>query len=450
MYGPPPDALQQLAPTGIYGAWQAWLACVVAGLLLAAWAGARRPLLATLGGVVALTTPAAAFVGRYVWGAFPTIDKAGSLLFYRDGVLGRAFEPDDPAVRLIGVHLGHLAPTALLDVFVSDVAAFNLQHLLHLVLAWWLGARLLERLCGRADVALLLAAPFAVNLHQLRDVNWYTVEKTAVFWLPLYALGLVRAEAEGGRWRWLPAAAMAGACAYNLYVAMLCAFVGAFALLLPRATVRRAVLASAVAALPFAAWQAVLMQGAGALGTPDAFRERAALDVVTLWLPKWNRLEAWRALDLPTLGLAAWGAWGAVRPAAPSGAGGAADATATGGRGLDRWLLLVGGAALTLSLGPSGNPVYGVVDAAVPGFWRMAKPETFFHVTLLATCALAARALAARAPRPAALRALAVAMAAGWVLLSRTHPAYPRFTLPVPVELSGAWQRSLPKSGTVR
>ncbi len=99
MYGPPPDALQQLAPTGLYGAWHAWLACVVAGLLLAAWAGPRRPLLAALGGVVALTTPAAAFFGRYVWGAFPTIDKAGSLLFYRDGVLGRAFDPDDPAVR---------------------------------------------------------------------------------------------------------------------------------------------------------------------------------------------------------------------------------------------------------------------------------------------------------------------------------------------------------------
>jgi hypothetical protein len=36
-------------------------------------------------------------------------------------------------------------------------------------------------------------------------------------------------------------------------------------------------------------------------------------------------------------------------------------------------------------------------------------------------------------------------MILGWIVLARTHPAYPRFTLPVDVALSADWQRKLPK-----
>ena len=430
MYGPPPHADQAFAPTGLWSAWPAWWACASIGVALMLIARPKKPLLFALGGTILFTAPAAIFAPTYVWGAFPTIDKAGSLLFYRDGVHWRVLDPTDPAVKLIGVHLGHLWVTAGLDLVLRDFAAFNVQHLLHLVLAWAIAARLIEALCGRRDVAVLFAAPFALNLHQLRDINWYTVEKTAVFWIPAYGWALWAAARHGGRWVWAAAAVLAVACAYNLYIALLCCGIGALALLLPSPALRRAVLASAVAALPFAAYQAGLQRGPGALASPDAFQARAALDVVELWPPKWNRLEAWRALDLVALVAAARGATDLLR----------GRAVGVGGRALEAWLFLVALGFGVLSLGPANNPVYAAINVLVPGFWRMAKPEAFFHVTWLALLIIAARAVTRRGASPRSLRRMGAAMALLFLLAARTHPVWPRFTLPVDVTLAKGWQ----------
>ena len=77
------------------------------------------------------------------------IDKAGSLLFYLDGVHQRMLlhpwlSPGDPAARLIGVHVGHLWITEIFDLVYSPVGAFNAQALLYPALAWY-GAWLLLR-----------------------------------------------------------------------------------------------------------------------------------------------------------------------------------------------------------------------------------------------------------------------------------------------------------------
>lgn len=432
LYGPPPDPRQVLVDTSLLAHPGPWIACIAVGVGLAAWAGPRRVLPFVAGLTVALTAPLAWYLPTYVYGAFPTIDKAGSLLFYLDGVHTRLFHPDDPALRLIGVHVGHLWITAAFDLVLEPFAAFTAQGLLNLVLAWATATWFLHRLCGRRAVALLLAFPFAMNLHQFRDLNWYTIEKTSIFWLPTYGLALLHAGRNpAGREPppprraalLLPAAALFGAFFTNIYLGMLCSLLGAWRFLVGSPRERLAVVISAIAPLPLVAYQWRLMHGAASLATPEQFlTERAVLDVVELFPPRWNRLEGWRAVNLVALGL---GLLGARRPAARS------------------WLALAA-IALVISLGPAHNPLYLLLFEAVPGFWRVAKPETFFHLAWLCLLASAAIELTARHPRDRALMALAALFAGGWVAGVRMHAVFPQFSLPVAVHLADDWQQALP------
>lgn len=417
MYGPPPDPRQELAATEL--GWP-WIACLLVGIAIALRARPRRPFLFIVGMVIALTTPLAWYLPTYVYGAYPTIDKAGSLLFYLDGVQWRFYDAADPAVRLIGVHVGHLWVVALLDVVLQPFAAFNAASALHLVLGWYCAFLLLNELSKDRDVSLLLAAPFGMGLHVFRDINWYTVEKTAVFWLPLYAWALVRGRP------WVAALVFAGTCFYNLYLGILAAGIGALALTTRRPGVAKAVLASALAGLPFIVQQARLLHGDGTLGDPETFlTQRAALDVLELWPPRWNRLELWRALNLVAVALAVLGAR------------------------RDRRLAAVTVLFTVLALGPAGNPLYMALFKAIPGFWRIAKPEAFFEVAWLALLCMAARELARRRPPRRAVAALGALFVVGWALSVRTHPVYPRFSRYVPMELSDQWRRAPPKTGTV-
>lgn len=423
MYGPPPDPQQIVTPTGLLDAPWAWVVCVVVGVLIAWFAGPRRPLAWITGVVLALTAPAGAFLLTDVWGAFPTIDKAGSLLFYGDGVAWRFWHADDPAIRLIGVHVGHLWVTAAFDLLVAPFAAFNLQAMLNLILSWYCARLLFVELCDDEDVSLLLAFPFGMGLHLFRDIQWYTIEKSGVYWIPLYAWALVRARRDP---RFIAVAAVVYAATffYNVYFGVLCAGIGALALLSRDKRVFAAVAASALAALPFVWLQGRMIQGEGTLGTPELFlTQRAPLDVFTLWPPMWNRLEAWRALNVVALLLAALGVL----------------------QRKNRWLLGFAGVFFVLALGPAHNPVYRALFEVVPGFWRIAKPETFFHVTWLALLAIGARRFADRRPSRRALYGWGLLFALGWVVSVRTHPVYPGFSEPIPMELSKDWQRRVPR-----
>lgn len=426
--GPPPDPRQVLVDVGFASAPGPWVATVAVGLLLA-WLGRRRTLPLVAGLTVALTAPALWYLPTLWWGSFPTIDKAGSLLFYQDGVHRRFLDPDDPALRLIGVHVGHLWIVAALDLVLEPFAAYNAQSLANLALSWAAAAWMFGKLVKDRRVALLLAFPFGMNLHQFRDINWYTVEKTSLYWLPLYVGCLLDAgrapPAWAGRWFALrEPLVLAGAFFVNVYVGLLCAGAGAFLFLWGPRERRWAVVRSALGPVPLVLYQWRLMTGAGSLGSPEQFlTERAALDVFSLSPPAWNRIEAWRVLNLPALALALFGArLPAARP----------------------WLLLAA-ASFVLALGPTGNPVYLLLFEVVPGFWRVAKPESFFHVTWLGLLAAAALSLDALRPAPRALLALAAAFAAGWIASARTHAVYPQFTLPVVVHLADGWQRAVPR-----
>lgn len=457
MYGPPPDAREVAVAWGLADVPGAWAWCLLIGLGLVALGWRRRGLALIAGLTVLLTAPALGLIPRAVWGAFPTIDKAGSLLFYAQGVQWRLLHPEDPALQLIGVHVGHLWITALLDLVLEPFAAMGAQSLLNLALSWAAAALFCGALAEDRRAGVLLGLGFGLGLHQLRDVQWYTVEKTALYPLPLYAWGLWRLHtgAKGPMPTVLPALAALAAFLLNVYVGLLCVFVGVATVLAaaptalragppgghPTTAARRArrvllaVLLSGLACVPPVALQALLTRNNTVLPGPEAFlHERAALDVFTLWPPAWNRLEAWRALD-PVgllLGLAALPRI-LDRPAA-------------------RLAVLVAAVAFVFALGPLDNPVYLAAFEAVPGFWRVAKPETFVHLAWLAWLGLAALGWRAAARRRgplgdrAWLALLLTSMGLWWGLV-RTHPVYPGFTEPVEGRLPADWaERQRPAS----
>ncbi|MCB9758943.1 MAG: hypothetical protein H6739_03815 [Alphaproteobacteria bacterium] len=447
MYGPPPDPRQVLVPVDPSTHPGAFAVCFVAAAGLWALAALRRQPEAlrawwfVLGWVVALTAPLAGVLTRYVYGSFPTIDKAGSLLFYLEGVhytvtLHPVAAIHDPAARLIGVHVGHLWITALFDLLLEPFAAFNAQGILYPALGWWGAALFARSLRGRWDVALLVGFPFGMGLHVFRDLNWYTIEKAAVGFLALFAWGVFRAWRDGGRWRFIAAGLYVGMAFVNWYLALVGAAGTAMALGVawvgtswrdPRLrNLLIACLACSVAVMPLVAMQLALLSGPGTLGDPERFlTERAIPDSFTLVPPMWNRLELTRALNGPVLALAALGVvWG----------GGTARALAAVAAGL-----------FTLALGPQvlpevPNPVYMALHAAIPGFWRVAKPEVFFEGTWLCLIGVAALGLPDRWLRRSALWGVPV-FAAGWLLIVRTHPVFPPFAEPVPVELAPDWQQ---------
>ncbi len=434
-YGPPPDPRQILVAAGPLDMPLAWAFCLLISLFLMGVGYRRRwPLLFCLGGVVGLSSPWLFCISSYVFGAYPTVDKAGSLAFYLDGVQWRLIDAADPGMRLIGVHVGHLWVTAAFDLLLPSFAAFNAQVLLNLTLAWYFAHRLFRALGARGDVSLFLSFSFAMNLHQFRDINWYTIEKTAILWLPLYGMSLWRAW-QGDR-RWMVGSGLLFGLAFfmNAYWALLCGGLAAAALLLATAVSLRwpenrpklkilggAFLFSVLGGLPLAFLQWRLMHGEASLGSPEAFAERAALDVLSLWPPNWNRLELWRALDPLALGLVLL----SLRER----------------KILWLWILMV--PFLVLSLGPSHNPLYSLCNLLIPGFWRLAKPETFFHLAWLLL--LAAAALAWRRPLP---RWLPLVAMLGWVLLVRLHPVYPGLARPVEVGLAPGWQQILGRPAT--
>lgn len=434
-YGPPPDPREILVAAGPLDLPLAWAFCLIVGVLLLGLGYRRRwPLLFCLGGVVALSAPWLFYLTSYIFGAYPTVDKAGSLAFYLDGVQWRLLDAGDPGMRLIGVHVGHLWVTAAFDLLLPAFAAFNAQVLLNLTLAWYFAHRLFRALGARGELSLFLAFFFAMNLHQFRDINWYTIEKTAIFWLPLYGLSLWRAW-QGDR-RWMVGSGVLFGLAFfmNAYWALLCGGLAAAALLVGTGAAWRqpaywprwkilggAFFFSVLGGLPLAWLQWRLMHGEASLGSPEAFAERASLDVLSLWPPAWNRLELWRALDPIALGLGLL----SLREQKV------------------RWLWILMIPFLGLSLGPSNNPLYSLCNLLVPGFWRLAKPETFFHLAWLLL--LAAGAVAWRAPLPRLLPPLAVLT---WLVLVRQHPVFPGLTRPVEVGLAPGWQEILEKPAT--
>ncbi len=418
--GPPTSPHEVSFPAGWGDQPLAWSLTVVVAVALLVL-GRRSRLAAAAGGVALLTAPAVGLVGSAVWGHYPTVDKAGSLHFYALGAHWQAFDPSAPATQLIGMSMGHLWVTALLDLALPAFAAMNAHALLNLVLGWWLGARLVEATGTPPRWALAAAFPLGLGLHALRDINWYTIEKSGLWPLVLYALMLVRAQQRGGAWITAAGAAYFWAFFYNAYWGVLGAAIGAVALLVGNRQARLAVAASVVGVLPFVAAQLPALRNAQ-LPPAAAFAERAALDVLAPlggdgFGPNWNRIPLLGALDLPViLAAIAAVAFAAAALRGPGEEGRAAR--------IQLALGAAGAGFAVLALGPA-TPLWGLF-ASLPGMWRFAKPETFFHLSILAACVLAGPVLArTRLPPWAVL----LVQAALWLCFARgSSELYPAFS----------------------
>ena len=459
MYGPPPDPRETLLLAGPADQPVAWALTLVVGLACLFAASKTRPGLRSpwvITGLTALlTAPAVGLLTEAVLGSFPTVDKEGSLLFYLDGVHVRQLlhplhAAADPASRLIGVHTGHLWVTQAFDLVLPAHGAMNAHALLNLSLGWGCMALLCRSAGASPALALALGLPFGLGLHVVRDLNWYTIEKSAVFWLPLFGWTWLRAWQEAPCERGTPWAVASGAVYglmtwMNLYFGLVAAMMGALAVAAElgaslrqhrlRAETRALVLAGAACALPgllLAGWQAQVMAGGPALATPEQFLwERAALDSVVLWPPAWNRLEPWRALNPVAVFLAGWGAWrGRNRP----------EVRFCAGAGVLLALVALGPVLWWRGPEPQDgihNPLFFALWHGVPGFDRVAKPEVVFQGTwMLALTAGAAGLAGLQLRRP---RTALAAVVLAWLSLVRTHPVYPPFAVFQASDLDPTW-----------
>ncbi len=460
---PPPDSRLVPVASGLFDDPVGHGICIGIALLALtmAWRSKTHPTRAcwsTFGVVIGFTSPWLARINEAWFGRFPTIDKEGSLLFFLDGVHRRLYfdplaAPTDDAIRLIGVHAGHLWVTEALSMFLSPMAAFNLQWLLSAALAWaaasWAIRVFLEEDQPTSPdlflAALAAGFPFGMGLHLFRDLDVTTVEKGGIAFVALFMGCWVRAARRGGRWVFAAGLVYGLMALYNLYFAIVCAAFGALHLTvsLPhasRATILRRLQPTLACALPgllIGSSQLLLQDGGAAVASPERFLwERAALDGVSVWPPAWNRLEAWRACNPIAVMLAAVGLhrWGFGRR------------TIRGlGIGLFLFLLSLGPVLLP---GPElqnprlTNPVYMAVHAMVPGFWRIAEPEVFFQpVWFLALVAAAAglRSLLESSRRLGRVALLLIFVV--WWPLVRAHPAFPALSAPVQSMLDPAWRQ---------
>ena len=466
MDGPPPDP--RMLP--IDASWSAdptgHLICVAVAILAAVAARrspspARQRIWLGVAVVVGFTSPWLAWVDRAWFGDFPTIDKEGSLLFFLDGVHQRLYlapldAAQDAAVRLIGVHAGHLWVTELLATVLSPMGAFNAQGLLQLALGWaaaawaihevvWGGGRPLVRSDSTAPWAAWVAGfPFGMGLHVFRDLNWTTIEKGGVAFLAAFVGLWSRAARQGGRWVVGLAACYGAMALYNLYFAVVGAGFGALYVGLRWAQLDRAARLRLVAAagaccavgVPVALAQLAIQAGGPSLASPERFLwERAALDGFSLVPLHWNRLEVWRACNPVMVGLSGVGAWTLRHDRRVWAAAGVAL-----GLFVVAWgpVLLPGEAVDAPRL---ANPVYMGLHAWIPGFWRLAKPEVFFQPVWLMVLGAGAVGLhhVLRHRRAVGL-ALAVLVFAVWWPLVRLHAAFPGLSAPVHSDLSPQWQ----------
>ena len=413
---------------------------------------------AILAVVVGFTSPWLARLNQAWFGAFPTIDKEGSLLFFLDGVHRRLYlnpteAPLDDAVRLIGVHAGHLWITELFATLLTPMGAFNLQWLLSAGLAWWAASWAIRTLLATRDpqpsaiAAFAAGFPFGMGLHFFRDLDVTTVEKGGTAFIALFVGCWVHAARTGGRWVLALGGCYALMALYNLYFALVCAGFGALHALVSlhrptRDTARRlgaCVLACAVPGVLVALWQLWVQSGGPAIATPERFLwERAALDGVTIWPLQWNRLELWRACNPVALGLAGFGAYRLrSHPVLWKG-------------------ICIAVVLTVISVGPVlvpgpeldaprlTNPLYMALHKLVPGFWRVAKPEVFFQpvwLLVLTTSAVGLQALLARR-RPLGMVAIALLFLAWWPLV-RAHPAFPGMSAPLESELNPTWRQTV-------
>lgn len=394
----------------------------------------RAKFLFSLGVVFLLTAPWIGSFTEAVIGAYPTIDKQGSLLFYLDGVHQRALlspisSLEDPAYRLIGFHLGHFWIVAFFDIFVSSFAAYNAQMFLNLVLNLVVGILFLEKMEISKKKSLFFAVILGLQLHVFRDLHWYTIEKSALFWVFGFWIWLIELckVNRGKKYPWWGLGIVYVLSTWiNFYWGILLGILGfLYSLRMIRYRFSeyidfwKGIALCGVLGLGISWIQLQLSAPHQSFATPEQFLERAILDSFTLSPLSWNRMGFWQAINPIILILGFF----ALKQRA-----------ITWFEGILALLFFL------LSLGPTilglSNPIY-LFLSLIPGLWRLAKPEIFFLITYALLIIWAGRVQFSRKIQIGII----ILMLSFWIIGLRTSKAYPYLTEYIPAELPENWEQ---------
>ena len=388
----------------------------------------------SLGAVFLLTTPWIGASTNAVIGAYPTIDKQGSLLFYLDGVHQRAFfhpisSLEDPAYRLIGFHLGHFWIIEFFDLFLSPFAAYNAQMFLNMVFNLFFGSLFLEQMKVPRKKALCFGLILGLQLHVFRDLHWYTIEKSSLFWIFLfwmYTEELCKLKEDIRYPFWGLSVLYLLATWMNFYWGILLGLLG-FSYSLKMLRYRfsdyidfwKAIMFCAILGLGIAWFQLQLSSPHQSFAAPEQFQERAILDSFTLSPLSWNRMGIWQAINPVVLFLVF---------------------LALKQRIVSHFEGMLAVFFFLLALGPKildfSNPLY-LLLSLIPGLWRLAKPEIFFLISYSLLVVWAGRA-----QLPSKRQHLInIFLLCFWLLGLRNSKAYPYLTEYVSAALPENWEK---------
>lgn len=320
-----------------------------------------------------MTSPWLGTLTESVIGAYPTIDKEGSLFFFNQGVHtdwlthpSTAF--DNKGLQLIGVHIGHLWLVEVWSWIVSPISAFNIQMLANLIcnalaVWWWLDD---SEDFQPEWIGLLTAVILGAQLHVFRDIHWYTIEKSMLFPVFLYWGALNRLPKDSKMAFWIPVF-YTMATLLNFYWGILLGLLTLTQFGLNREyhrlTVFKPLAITGLVGIALGRLQMTLQSDHRRFAEATDFLTRASLDIFDVHSLQWNRMEFWQSINIP---ICLYFGWLLIQRRIPL------QTTILG----SVFLMLSFGPMLTSSL---QNPIYFILST-IPGMWRFAKPEIFFFV----------------------------------------------------------------------
>ena len=362
-------------------------------------------ILGVLGITALLTAPWVSVLHKAVIGAYPTIDKEGSLLFFEHGVhhlwlTDSSRSLMETGLPLVGIQVGHLWLTQVFAWFVPTFVAFNIQSIVHICLnvlavLFWLDSfekrSYTQRHIQWYEIkSWIVGFIIGAQLHVFRDIHWYTVEKSALF--PLFVFwGILHRLRHKEEHRALhsPIALMTVytlAGLYNFYWAILLPIL-TLAYVTPTNTknkqFRQAITGCIAVGLLLGFGQWSLQSAKFQFAEVSAFKIRAGLDIFSISTLDWNRMGFWRPINPLILGIVAlMGIQNLRKHQSTTTFHNHQDNQSTIAEAKTHrrlwWCMAL---FCTLSLGPNlpfeiANPIYKAFQL-LPGMWRFAKPEIF-------------------------------------------------------------------------
>ena len=382
-------------------------------------------LLRCIGVVIILTTPILAISSDAIWGAFPTIDKEGSLLFFRDGVYKQIFNVSDPAHRLIGFHLGHLWISAFFTIWIKDYQAFTLHALINIILTWYTTTLFLRELGASKTWAWLVGSMLGLHLHLFRDINFYTIEKSALYPLIFFWYTTVRTAKGWSKGPFIMGLSFLFSSWINLYWGILEVVLAPILLVLHRKQDLNAMIRGLLYCVFFgvgiAFYQYMLTISGPPFAHAEQFAQRAALDNVTLYPFSWNRLHWFSSIPLLLIFLIGYAGYRKQL--------------------YIHYLPLILFCGI-LSLGPYlhgtiPNPIF-IAFQSIPGLWRFAKPEIFFFLSFLGLLTMIVHI----EPTKTHIRMFCILFLIQWICTVRIQEEYPNiYTIPIESTLPSNWEQ---------